>query len=55
MAKGPLLAYLLADPVLSLPSLIVVRGLIGSRKTIVYALLVTFFCTVAGMLYGLTM
>lgn len=52
MGNGPLLAYLLADPVISLPSILVVRGLIGSKKTAVYVLLITFFCTLAGLIYG---
>jgi hypothetical protein len=52
MAKGPLLAYLLADPVLSIPSLLVVRGIIGNKKTLVYAVLVTVFCVLAGLIYG---
>ncbi|MBN2014029.1 MAG: permease [Candidatus Altiarchaeota archaeon] len=52
MGNGPLLAYLLADPVISLPSILVVRGLIGTKKTAVYILLITFFCTLAGLIYG---
>ncbi len=55
MGRGPLLAYLLADPVLSFPSVIVVRGLIGTKKTAVYVLLVTVFCTIAGLIYGTLM
>lgn len=52
MGHGPLLAYLLADPVVSLASLIVIRGLIGTKKTLVYALLITVFCTISGLIYG---
>ena len=52
MAKGPLLAYLLADPVISLPSILVVRKLIGNKTTLMYALLITIFCTIAGLIYG---
>lgn len=37
MAQGPLLAYLLADPVISLPSILVVRKIMGTKRTIVYA------------------
>ena len=55
MGRGPLLAYLLADPVLSFPSVIVVRGLIGTKKTAVYVLLVTVVCTIAGLIYGTLM
>jgi len=53
MAKGPLLAYLLADPVISLPSILVVRKIMGTRRTLVYAVLITLFCTLSGLIYGL--
>jgi uncharacterized membrane protein YraQ (UPF0718 family) len=52
MARGPLLAYLLADPVISLPSILVVRKIMGSKRTLVYALLITIFCTISGLIYG---
>ena len=52
MAKGPLLAYVLADPVISLPSILVVRKFMGTRQTIAYVLLIVFFCTIAGFIYG---
>jgi uncharacterized membrane protein YraQ (UPF0718 family) len=52
MAKGPLLAYMLADPVISLPSILVVRKYMGTKQTIVYVLLIVFFCTLAGLIYG---
>jgi uncharacterized membrane protein YraQ (UPF0718 family) len=52
MARGPLLAYVLADPVLSLPSILVVRKYMGTKQTIVYVLLIVFFCTLAGLIYG---
>jgi len=52
MAKGPLLAYLLADPVISLPSILVVRKYMGTKQTIVYMLLIVIFCTLAGLIYG---
>jgi len=52
MAKGPLLAYVLADPVISLPSILVVRKYMGTKQTIVYVLLIVFFCTLAGLIYG---
>lgn len=53
MAKGPLLAYLLADPVISLPSIIVVRKIMGTKRTLVYIVLITLFCTLSGLIYGL--
>jgi len=52
MAKGPLLAYLLADPVISLPSILVVRKIMGTKRTLVYAILITTFCTLSGLIYG---
>lgn len=52
MAKGPLLAYLLADPVISLPSILVVRNFIGNRRTLVYAGLILIFTTISGLIYG---
>lgn len=52
MAKGPLLAYLLADPVISLPSIFVVRKIMGTKRTLFYATLITIFCTISGLIYG---
>jgi hypothetical protein len=52
MARGPLLAYLLADPVISFSSILVVRKIMGTKRTLVYALLITIFCTLAGLIYG---
>ena len=51
-AKGPLLAYVLADPVISLPSILVVRKFMGTKQTVVYVLLIVIFCTLAGLIYG---
>lgn len=52
MANGPLLAYLLADPVISLPSILVVRKIMGTRRTLMYVLLIIIFCTISGLIYG---
>lgn len=52
MSKGPLLAYMLADPVISLPSILVVRRYIGDKRTIAYISLIIIFCTLAGLIYG---
>lgn len=52
MAFGPLLAYLLADPVISLPSILAIRKIIGTKKTLVYAGLIIIFCTISGIVYG---
>jgi len=52
MAKGPLLAYLLADPVISLPSILVVRKIMGNKRTIAYAGLIFILSILAGWIYG---
>jgi hypothetical protein len=52
MARGPLLAYLLADPELSLQSMLVIRKVMGSGKTLVYVAMVAVLCTVAGLIFG---
>ncbi|MCD8492602.1 MAG: permease [Geovibrio sp.] len=52
MGKGPALALLLAGPALSLPSMLVIRSVIGTKKTAVYVLLVIVMSTAAGMIYG---
>ncbi|MCU0371252.1 MAG: permease [Bacteroidales bacterium] len=52
MGKGPALALLLAGPSLSLPNMLVIRGVLGTQKTIVYVLLVIVMATLTGMLYG---
>lgn len=53
MHKGPLLAYLMADPELSLQSILVTGRIMGNKKTAVYVGLVTVFSTLAGYLFGL--
>jgi uncharacterized membrane protein YraQ (UPF0718 family) len=52
MGKGPALALLLAGPALSLPSMLVLRSIMGMKKTVVYVLLVIVMATVTGLLYG---
>jgi hypothetical protein len=52
MARGPLLAYLIADPALSIQSILITSRIIGAAKTWVYVGLVTIFATTAGLLYG---
>lgn len=53
MNKGPLMAYLLADPVLSLQGLLVIRKLIGTKKMLVYAGSIVILTTLAGFIYGM--
>jgi hypothetical protein len=52
MHKGPLLAYLMADPELSLQSVLMIAAVIGRAKTAVYVGLVALFSIAAGLLYG---
>ena len=52
MGKGPALALLLAGPALSLPNMLVIRSVMGTKKTIVYVSLVIVMATVSGVLYG---
>ena len=52
MNRGPLLAYLIADPELSLQSILVTGRILGRKKTGVYVLLVTIFSTLAGYIFG---
>ena len=53
MGKGPALALLLAGPALSLPSMLVIRSVIGIQKTLVYVILVVIMSTITGMIYGI--
>lgn len=52
MGQGPALALLLAGPALSLPNMLVIRSVMGTRKTLVYVSLVVVLSTAAGLLYG---
>ncbi len=52
MHRGPLLAYLMADPELSLQSILITATIIGRLKAWVYVVWVALFSTLAGLLYG---
>jgi hypothetical protein len=52
MNQGPALALLLAGPSLSLPNLLVIRKVLGNKKTAVYTFLVIFFSGLAGLTFG---
>jgi len=52
MGSGPALALLLAGPALSLPNMLVIRSVMGTRKTVVYVSLVVVMATISGMFYG---
>jgi uncharacterized membrane protein YraQ (UPF0718 family) len=53
MARGPLLAYLLADPELSLQSILVLNKVMGRKKVAIYVVLVSVLATTAGWLFGI--
>jgi uncharacterized membrane protein YraQ (UPF0718 family) len=52
MGHGPAVALLLAGPALSLPNMLVIRSVLGTKKTIVYVFLVIIMATFSGMLFG---
>ena len=52
MGPGPALALLLAGPALSLPNMLVIRSIIGTKKTLVYIGLVVVMATATGLIYG---
>ncbi len=52
MGRGPALALLLAGPALSLPSMLVIRSVIGTKKTAVYVSLVVIMATLSGLIFG---
>ncbi len=52
MGKGPALALLLAGPALSLPNMLVIRSVMGTRKTVVFVVLVIVMATLSGIIFG---
>jgi hypothetical protein len=52
MGKGPALALLLAGPAVSLPNMLVIRGILGTKKTATYVVIVIAFSTICGLIYG---
>ncbi|MDY6850286.1 MAG: permease, partial [Thermodesulfobacteriota bacterium] len=52
MGQGPALALLLAGPALSLPNMLVIRSVIGTKKTVVFVVLVIIMATISGLIYG---
>lgn len=52
MGKGPALTLLLAGPALSLPNMLVIRSVLGTRKTLVFVTIIVVLSTVTGLLYG---
>lgn len=52
MGQGPALALLLAGPALSLPNILVIRSVLGNKKTGTFVGLVVVMATISGMLFG---
>ena len=53
MGKGPALALLLAGPALSLPNMLVLRSIMGTKKMLTYVALVVVMATFTGYIFGL--
>ena len=53
MGNGPALSLLLAGPAVSLPSLLVINGVLGPKKTATYVALVVVMSTICGLIFGL--
>ncbi len=53
MGKGPALALLLAGPALSLPNMLVIRSVMGTKKTVVFVSLVVVMATISGVVFGI--
>jgi hypothetical protein len=52
MGNGPALSLLLAGPALSLPSMLVIHGVMGTKKTFAFVVLVVVLSTFTGWMYG---
>ncbi|UCE54980.1 MAG: permease [Desulfobacterales bacterium] len=52
MGKGPALALLLAGPALSLPNMLVIRSVLGTKKTVAFVSLVVIMATISGIIFG---
>lgn len=53
MAKGPALALLLAGPALSLPNMLVLIKVMGTKKTLVFCSLIVVAATIVGTVFGM--
>jgi uncharacterized membrane protein YraQ (UPF0718 family) len=53
MGKGPALSLLLTGPALSLPSLLVLRKILGTKKMLTYVMLAVVLATISGFVFGL--
>jgi uncharacterized protein len=52
MGNGPALALLLAGPALSLPNMLVIRSVMGTKKTVIFVALVVVMATISGVVFG---
>lgn len=52
MGKGPALSLLLAGPALSLPNMLVIKSVLGLKKTAVFVVLVVIISALAGFIFG---
>jgi uncharacterized membrane protein YraQ (UPF0718 family) len=52
MGKGPALALLLAGPALSLPNMLVIRTVMGTRRTLAFVGLICIMATLTGKIFG---
>ncbi len=52
MGKGPALALLLSGPALSLPNMLVIRSVMGTKKTLIFVILVIIMATFSGYIFG---
>jgi uncharacterized membrane protein YraQ (UPF0718 family) len=52
MGKGPALALLLAGPALSLPNMLVIQSVLGTKKTVAFVSLVVVMATISGLVFG---
>ncbi|MGB9643294.1 MAG: permease, partial [Candidatus Ratteibacteria bacterium] len=52
MGKGPALGLLLAGPALSLPSMLVLRRIMGTKKTVIYVVMVVIISAFCGIVFG---
>ncbi len=53
MGNGPALALLLAGPALSLPNMLVIRSVLGTKNTLIFVALVVIMATLSGLVFGL--
>ena len=53
MNQGPALTLLLAGPSLSLPAMLVIRKVLGNKKTVAYITIVVAYSSIAGFIFGM--